>query len=503
MTVSFSAIPATFKVPLVNIEIDPSQAGTPTEPRDALLTDYKIAAGTAVADAIVAVGDQLTADTLFGAGSPLARMFKKFFNINRGTPIRCLPITPPSSGTAATGTVSVSAAPTAAGTLAFYIAGQKISVGVSASDTTANVATKINTAIGLVADLPVTCSVSTSTLTLTSKWKGITGNDIRVEDSILGPNGGEVLPTGLAFTYPANNILSGGAGVPDWTAAIAAVGDSPFEYVGLGHTDSNSLAVWGAEYGFADSGRWGWLRASYGVIFSALRGTYSALIAAGPNNNYPTISAMSVDKLSPSPIWEWVGSYTGRAAQGLNADPARPLQSLTLAGIIPAPYSSRFSKTEANALAQVGLAIQMTLADNVPVIMREQTMYQKNSLAVADNAYELVTTMTTLATVLRRLKQVATNRYPRHKLANDGTPVAPGQAIVTPKDIKAMIALEYLELQREGLVENEKLFRTNLVCERSTIDPNRVDVLFPPDLINQLRNLSILAQFRLQYPVAA
>lgn len=503
MTITFGAIPATFKVPLVNIEIDPSQAGTPVEPRYALLTDYKIAAGTATADTIIAVGDQVSADALFGAGSPLARMFKKFFGINRGTPIRCLPITPPSSGTAATGTLVVSGAPTAAGTLPLYIAGQKVSVGISASDTTAQVATKINTAIGAIADLPVTSSVASSTLTLTAKWKGVSGNDIRVEDSVLGPSGGEALPAGLAFTYPTNKVLSGGAGVPDWTAAIASIGDSPFEYVGMGHSDSGSLSAWGTEYGFTDGARWGWLRASYGVVFTAMRDTYSNLISAGPNNNYPTISAMTVEKASPSPIWEWVGSYTGRAAQGLNADPARPLQSLTLAGIIPAPYGSRFSKTEANALAQVGLAIQMTLADGVPVIMREQTMYQKNTLGVPDNAYELVTTMTTLATVLRRLKQAATNRYPRHKLANDGTPVAPGQAIVTPKDIKAMVALEYLEMQSEGLVENEKLFRANLVCERSTIDPNRVDVLFPPDLINQLRNLSILAQFRLQYPVAA
>jgi hypothetical protein len=35
--------------------------------------------------------------------------------------------------------------------------------------------------------------------------------------------------------------------------------------------------------------------------------------------------------------------------------------------------------------------------------------------------------------------------------------------------------------------------------ERDVNDPNRVNVLYPPDLINQLRVFAVLAQFRLQY----
>ena len=42
-------------------------------------------------------------------------------------------------------------------------------------------------------------------------------------------------------------------------------------------------------------------------------------------------------------------------------------------------------------------------------------------------------------------------------------------------------------------------FKAHLICERDTNDPNRVNVLYPPDLINQLRVFAVLAQFRLQY----
>jgi len=39
----------------------------------------------------------------------------------------------------------------------------------------------------------------------------------------------------------------------------------------------------------------------------------------------------------------------------------------------------------------------------------------------------------------------------------------------------------------------------NLIVERNADDPNRLDVLLPPDLVNQLRVFAVLAQFRLQY----
>jgi phage tail sheath gpL-like len=50
-----------------------------------------------------------------------------------------------------------------------------------------------------------------------------------------------------------------------------------------------------------------------------------------------------------------------------------------------------------------------------------------------------------------------------------------------------------------GRVENATAFKNNLIVERDPNDPNRVNVLYPPDLINQLRVFAVLAQFRLQY----
>jgi phage tail sheath gpL-like len=54
-----------------------------------------------------------------------------------------------------------------------------------------------------------------------------------------------------------------------------------------------------------------------------------------------------------------------------------------------------------------------------------------------------------------------------------------------------------------GLVENMDAFKHYLIVERDLNDPNRINVLLPPDLVNQLRILAMLVQFRLQFSEAA
>jgi phage tail sheath gpL-like len=502
MPISFNSIPQGWKLPLVYIEVDPSQAGTPTSQKYALLVDYRLGIGTAPYDVPIACGTVADANNLAGQGSPLARMFAAFFALNKSTPVLILPIAQSGSGVAATGAITVTAGPTQAGELDLYIANQKVSVPCAAGDTPTIVGASIVTAIAAMPDLPVTATAAAGVVTLTAKWKGLTGNDIGIALNVLGPNGGETLPIGLAITLPTPAVLSGGVGVPTWTTAIANLGDEPYEYVSLGFNDSGSLLAWETEYGFSDSGRWGWLRESYGHVMTAKRDTYANLFTYGSTNNSGVMSIMAVEPDSPSPLYEWIGAYAARAAGALSIDPARPLQTLTFDGVRPAPKNLRFNKTQLNALAGVGLAVQMVNAAEVAAIAREQTTYQKNTLGQSDNAYELMTTLATLAELFRRMRQAITNKYPRSKLADNGTRFGPGQAIVTPNILKGELISEYRQCEYDGLVENGDAFKAALIVERNDTDPNRVDVLWPGDVVNQLRMFAVLAQFRLQFPLA-
>jgi phage tail sheath gpL-like len=498
--ISFAQIPAGIKIPLYWVEVDPSQAGLPMLHMRSLLVGTMTTDGTATPDVPVIIGTQMQADDKFGIGSELARMFKCFFSNNFANEVWGAPVAEPVGATAATGTIVVTAPPTEAGTIHLYIGGQHVPVNIGGTDTVDEVAQAILDAIVAHEDLPVTATLTTATLTLTAMFKGANSNDIRVELNYFGKLGGEVLPIGLALTLPVTNFLTGGAGVPEFDTLIANMGEQEFEYVALPYTDSTSLMAWEIEYGFSDTGRWGWMRQHFGHVFSARRGTYSDLVTFGLSRNSGVVSVMAFEEETPTPVYELCAAYTAKAQRSLANDPARPLQSLQLLGTLPAPFQLRFNWLELNAMATSGLAIQKVWpGSGYPQIAREQTTYQLNLYGYGDDAYELVTTLATLALVLRNQRQAITSKYPRSKLADDGTLFGPGQAIVTPGIIRAELVAQARIDEYNGLVENIQQFKAHLLVERDPNNPNRLNVLYPPDLINQLRIFAVLAQFRLQY----
>ena len=110
--------------------------------------------------------------------------------------------------------------------------------------------------------------------------------------------------------------------------------------------------------------------------------------------------------------------------------------------------------------------------------------------------------MANLAYVVRFLKGRITSKYGRHKVAADGTAFGAGQAIVTPAIIRGELIAAYADLEALGLVENSAAFIANLIVEINANDPSRIDVLFAPDLVNELNIVALLVQFRQQYPAA-
>jgi phage tail sheath gpL-like len=499
MPISFANIPANIKVPLYWVEVDPSMAGLPSINLRCLLCGIMTSDGHALPDIAVPIGSQAQADLAFGPGSELSRMFQAYYSNNFANEVWGLPVAEPTSATAATGTITVTTPPSEAGTIHLYIAGTHVPINVLSTDMADDIAGAIAAAINDDTTLPVTALATTDTVALTAVWKGFSGNEITVQTNYYGARGSELTPHDLVMTLPTTGLLTGGVGTPTWDTAIANLGEEPYEYVAMPYSDSNSLFAWDQEYGFTDLGRWGWQRQLFGHVFSAKRGTYQTLITFGETQNSGVETVMAFEVNSPSPAFEWAAAYAAKAQRALINDPARPLQSLALNNIKLAQIHERFDFVELNSLASTGLAIQKAGSDNQPMIAREQNTYQLNLYGQTDDAYELVTTLATLAALLRRQRQVITSKFPRHKLADDGTKFGPGQAIVTPSVVFGNLVSQYQQDMFDGLVENIDAFKNNLIVERDSANPNRLNVLYPPDLINQLRIFAVLAQFRLQY----
>ena len=292
--------------------------------------------------------------------------------------------------------------------------------------------------------------------------------------------------------------MNGGTTDPDISGAIDVMGDEQYDFIGCPYSDTAVLDAFQTEMNDT-SGRWSPFRQIYGHVYTAKRGDINTLKAFGNARNDQHCTIVGVEPAMPTSLEEILAAYLARTAIFISADPARPTQTGILTGVMASPTESRFELTDRQTLLENGIATLSTTSGTV-MIERAVTTYQRNSFGDADASYLDSETLHTTAYVLRRMKSLITTKYARHKLADDGTRYGAGQAIVTPSVIRGELVAIYKQLETAGIVENSALFKKYLIVERNADNPNRLDVLFPPDLVNQLRIFALLDQFRLQYP---
>ncbi len=492
MAISFANIPSGIRVPLFYAEVDASKANLGSNNLKTLLVG-QMTAGKAEAGKPVLVTGDSQGKELFGRGSQLALMNSAFRANNSVGEVWAIPVAEP-SGNAASGTFKITGTATAAGTVTVYVGSDRVQCGVSLDDAATAVATALAAAINAKPDLPVTANAETSNVTLNAKNKGLCGNDIKLAVNLQGYAAGEELPEGIAIEVTA---MAGGTGAPALESIESAMGEEPYDFIAVPWADSATLGVF-TKIMQDKTGRWSPTRQVYGHVYSCLRGEVSALVNLGKTLNDQHLTVVGIESDVASGSAEVLGAFVGQCASAIEIDPARPLQTLELVGITAAPAGKRFTLTEKQTLLTNGIATCYTQSGYMR-IERAITTYQTNAFGDADVSYLDSETLHTLAYIIRNLKSVITSKYPRHKLANDGTKYGPGQAIVTPSVIRGEIIAQYQRMEETGIVENSDEFKKALIVERDTKDPNRINVLLPPDLVNGLRVFAVLAQFRLQY----
>ena len=495
---ALGTIPNDVRVPLVYIEIDNSQAlsGNIAQDQNVLLFGQMITtgadAGTATPNTVVEIPVSESAiDALFGQGSLMALAAKRYRKANSYTRTFAIASADLSVGASATGSFIFGGPATQAGTVYLLIAGQSVQVGVIAADTAASIATKAAAAINSNKNLPVTAAVDgtdTARVNVTAKWKGLTGNDIDLRYNYYA---GEQLPPGVTITYTG---MASGSGAPDMAALIAAMPDEWYNHIMTPFNDTASLNTLRDEL----LTRWGPLKMSEAIAYTAFRGTYGETITFGEARNDFLLSCMGTSK-SPSPSWEFAASYCGVASYQLAIDPARPLQTLALPGILAPAKADRFAFDERNNLLKSGIATYQVQPGDVVAIEREVSMYQKNAFGDPDPSYLDITTPATLGKMRYDIKVMVTNRFPRHKLADDNVlaQIDPAQPVVTPKLMEQAILEVALDWVTAGLMENFDLFKETLSVYRDTADRNRLNCVCHPDVVNQLRVFAALIQFKL------
>jgi phage tail sheath gpL-like len=493
MAVSIPQLPSGLAVPLFYAQVDNSQAGVFTVNGHRLLIGQKLAAGAAPLHEKILITSTEQAWTLFGRGSLLARMVEAYRANDSYGELYCIALADDPAGVAAVHTVTLTGPAQEAGQTNLNIGATRVRGAVADTDTATAMATALAAAINADLDLPVTATSALGVVTVTSRHKGECGNAVGLVMNLLGEVGGERLPKG---TTAAIVQTVQGSGNPDITPAIAAMGDDPFDYIVMPYTDTASLNDLRDEM----VSRWSALRMIYGHAYAAKVDTLGNLTALGDARNDPALTIGGVNG-TPWPGFEIAAAFAGQASQSLEVDPARPIHTLVLKGG-PAPKAG-YTLQEKQILIDHGIAPLAPVLGGELAIVSGVTTYTKNVHGARDRSYQNITTRSNLTFQIRFLQARITQKFGRHKLADDGTRFGAGQAIVTPNIIRAELIAAYGELVALGLAENIEAFKNALIVERDLQNVDRVNILFAPDLVNELKVIGMLVQFRQQYPVAA
>lgn len=490
MAISFDLIPSNLRVPGAYTEIDSSQAITGVQLLNMryLLIGQITSEGTATPNQLVRVTSVQQARELAGPGSMLALMVEAAIASNNWSDLWILPIEDSGAGQAAEGHVIFGGPVTAAGTLSLYIDGRLVEIGVDADYSAPSVAGNVVGAINADPNLPVTAAVNGSNpsrVDITAKNAGEAGNDIDIRLGYFG----EKLPGGLTAAIMA---MSGGTGNPNLTDPLAALGDEWFHIFAMPYTDTANLSRLELEL---DS-RFGPLREIEGHAFAAARGSVGTLgtLGAALNSKHLTVVAAQGEPMAP---YEKAAETAAIACYYATIDPARPLQTLQYTYCKPPAEAVRFTLQERNVLLYDGIATTTVDAGGIMRVERLVTTYKTNAAGGPDEAYLDVETLFNLMTIRHDAKARWRRKYPRHKLADDGTRFGDGQAVVTPGVAKAELVSWYGDWEELGLVEDTEGFKDGVITERTVGNPNSLSILAPVNVINGLRVIKTKIQFRL------
>lgn len=485
--IAFNEVPSALRIPGTYIEFDNRLAGNANIMQKVLVIGQRLAAGTVAADIATQVNTAEQAEEYFGRGSMLAEQIKAIKNAEQFVETWAIALDEDGAGVAAIGTITATGAATSSGTLAIYIGGTRVKVGVSSADTQDEIATAIAAAITADTTLPVTAvvnGVTTEQVDLTCRWKGETGNDLDLRLNYYG----ESSPSGTVITFGA---MATGATNPDITATIAAIGDEWYNWFVMPFTDAANLVVLETEL---DS-RWGPMRQIGGRAFIAFRDTHAASGTFGNTRNNPHVTCMATNT-APQPPYIWAAVNAIIGAKYLSIDPARPLQRLKLTGLMAPDRETRWTDTERNQLLYDGIATYTVQTDGSVMIERQITMYQLNTSAIADDSYLDINTPETLERIRFDQRAMFAQKYPRHKLADDTARVAPGQPIMQPKLAKAELLVLYDAMEAKGWVQDYEGYKATLLSEVNADDPTRLDIYDSPKLVGQTRVIAVHNEFR-------
>lgn len=233
----------------INFAVGEASSGAGVYP--VLLLGGMLSTGSATADAMIYGPDtpvQCATESdviaLFGAGSELHRMWRRFTAVNQSTPVYLLAVAEGGGAAAGTATITITGTSAGAGSIRVFVGDEFVDVGFGFGDTPTVIATAVVNAVKTRPHWPVSASNVAGVVTLTTRQKGLRANFVRYFAQVVAP-----ASAGVSVSPTASTAISNGATTDSNVTALATIVAKRFYYIVSAAEDATQLGALMAQVG--------------------------------------------------------------------------------------------------------------------------------------------------------------------------------------------------------------------------------------------------------------
>lgn len=377
-------------------------------------------------------------------------------------PVTFYPLSDAASSDAAEGAIAPVGSPTSSGVYRVSVSGvlsEPIVIPSGAS--VASITSLIEAAIQAVLDMPVSAVASATEVTLTAKWKGASGNDLKV--AVLGDDHGVT----FTVTHPTGGLLN-----PSLTAALGQLGNV-WETLVLNSLDIADTDALDALYDVGET-RWGELVRKPFVAFTGnTAATVAAATTVSAARRTDRINAQLVSPGSSDLPCVVAARQLARIAKVANSNPPTDYGSQRATGLTPGPDADQWDYLARDQAVKAGSST-VEVKDGIVNIGDVVTFYRPTG--EQHPAYRYVVDIIKLQNIVFNLDLIfAVPEWDGAPLIPDDQPTVNPLAR-KPKSAVAEVAAMLDSLGLNALISDPKTAKKKTRASIHPQNPKRLDL---------------------------
>ncbi len=411
--------------------------------------------------------DALTVGQTYGFGAPLHLAAQQLFPINGdgvgSIPVTFYPMVDDVSAIASTGDITPTGP--ASSVQSYIVRINNIDSASFVIQTGAALATMITAmvdAINAQTDMPVIAVDGTTKVDLTSKWAGVSANDIYLE--VVGPTNAGVT---FAFTQHTGGLVN-----PDIDLALAQVGDV-WESMILNCLDIADAVTMNKLQVFGD-GRWGALTRKPAVVFTGnLESDVNLAIVIPEGRKTDRINCQFVAPGSKNLPFIMAARSLARVVKLANENPPFDYGSQDVSGIIPGTDGEQWTYPERDQAVKAGSSTT-EVKNGVINLSDTVTFYHPDGDLTP--AYRYVVDIVKLQNILFNFNlEFAQLKWDGAPLIPDNQPTTNPSA-VKPKTAVAAMAAIIDNLGLAAIISDPETAKASIAAGINGANPKRLDM---------------------------